>query len=194
MSRLTFSLPFFSIVPISIGILMLLVFFVIFNALRFLQCTSWVLLPIVPEKPDALLGTLNGGLFIETASKSIYCYKQNQWSKCIRPSYKFRPDVAPSWLTNALETEFEDGSVLQVIRAGNLSHITYHSLLADRRIFSCSTNFNTEIENIFRSGLFLWLLVPAIAIIWSVVSLVSIFIKYGQPTLWDFWGRGTRIK
>jgi len=194
MRRLTFSLPLFSIVPISIGVLMLLAFFAIFNVLRFLQCSSWVLLQKPPENPAALLGTLNNRLFIETEDKSIYCYKQDQWSKCVLPPYKLRSDLAPSWLNPEFETKFDNRSVLQVIRTGNFSHTTYYSLLTDRQVFLCSTNFNAELENIFRSGLFLWLLVPAIAIIWSVVSLINIFIKYGQPTLWDFWGRGTRIK
>ena len=194
MKRLKFSLPLFSIVPISIGVLMVFSFFIILNALRFIQCSSWDLLQKPPENATVLLGTLHNRLYVETENASVYCLQQNQWSKCALPPYKLQPDMAPSWLIGKLETTFQIGGILQVMRSGSFSDVVYYSLLVDRQVFTCSTNFSIEIENIFRSGLFVWLLLPTIAIIWSVVSFAAIFIKHGQPVLWDFWGKGERIK
>ena len=194
MKRLKFSLPLFSIVPVGTGILMLFSFFTILNALRFIQCSTWVLLQKPPEQAVVLLGALHSRLYVEAESESVYCWHQGQWSKCALPPYELQPDLAPAWLIRRLESTFQIGSILQVMRSGSFADVTYYSLLADRRVFACSTNFSSEMENIFRSGSFVWLLIPTMAIIGSVVSFVAIFIKSGQPTLWDFWGKGERIK
>jgi hypothetical protein len=194
MRRFSISLPFFSIVPIGIGTIMLWGFLTIFNGLRFIQCSAWVALRPPPENIVTLLGAPLDRLHIQTENKSIYCLDQGQWSKCLLSPYETEPDSAPTWLIGRLESIPQNDGILQVIRAGSLSNVTYYSLLADGRIFACSTNFTAEVENMFRSGSFVWLLIPTLAMLWSAVSFFDIFIKYGQPTLWDFWGRGERIK
>jgi hypothetical protein len=195
MRQPTFSLPLFSIVSASIGMSMLWGFLTIFNAIRFTQCPSWILLQPPPENPVALLGAPVNRLYIETENKSVYCLRRGQWSKCTLPPYdELQSNMAPTWLIDNFSSAFQQSGVLQVIRSDSFFEVSYYSLLTDKRVFSCSTNIDTEIENIFRSGLFVWLLIPLLGMAWSIASFVNLFIKYGQPTLWDFWGRGERIK
>lgn len=194
MGRFKFSLPLFAVIPVSIGIFMLWGFLAIFDGLRFMQCPAWVPVQPPPQPPVALLGTVRNRLYIETANHLSYCLRQGQWTNCLLPPYGFQPDRAPAWLMSRFESAFPNGTASQVIRSDGFSEVIYYSLLTDKRVFSCSTNFSAEIENIFSSGLFLWLLIPMIGMIWSAISFFKIFIEHGEPTLWDFWGRGERIK
>ena len=194
MRRLRFSLPFFSIISTGIGFLMLWGFLTIFNAIRFTVCPSWVLLQPPPGNTVALLGTVINRLYVQTENKSVYCLKKDQWSTCVLPSYGLQPDMAPSWLINNSGSAFESGAVLQLIRSNGFYQVTYYSLHADGKVFSCSTNIELELENIFSSGKFVWLLIPLTGMACSIATFVNLFIKYGQPALWDFWGRGEKIK
>lgn len=194
MRRFTISLPLFSIVPMGIGMLMLVGFLAIFNALRFIQCSPWASLQKPPGDADALLGTPLKRLYVRTTNNAIYCLAKEQWSKCTLPPYALQPDEAPAWLAGRLEANFQTGPVLQVIRAGSISDVTYYALLADRRLLACSTNFTIEVENTFQSSLFVWLLIPTGGILWCSAWFINIVIKYGQPTYWDFSGRGRRVK
>ena len=83
---------------------------------------------------------------------------------------------------------------MQLIRGGNYSVISYHSLLENGQIYACSTDFNSEIEKVLFSVSALWLALPAAAGVWSAAAFINLFIRQGTPTLWDFWGRGTKIK
>jgi hypothetical protein len=196
MKRLTFSMPLFSIVPASIGVLMLWGFLAIFNALRFTQCPAWVLLQPPPAQPVALLGAPINRLYIQTENKSVYCLKRGQWSKCALLPADLQPDMAPAWLIDNFSSAFQQNNLLQVIRSNTNSffEVSYYSLLADQRVYTCSTNIEIEMENILSSGMFVWLLIPLSGLAWSIITFVNLFIKHGQPTLWDFWGRGQRIK
>ena len=194
MRRLTFSMPFFSLISASIGVSMLWGLLTIFNALRFTQCPAWVLLQKPPGNPVALLGAPINRLYIETADRSVYCFKHGGWSNCSRPSDDFQSDIAPAWLIDKFSSAFQQKNPLQVIRSNGFFEVSYYSLLPDRQIYTCSTNIEAEMENIFSSGAFVWLLLPLSGLAWSILTFVNLFIKYGQPTLWDFWGRGERIK
>jgi hypothetical protein len=188
MSEIKFSLPPSSIISVGTGVLMFFGFLTIFNALRFIQCSSWVLLQEPPEKAVVLLGTSLNRPYVRTTSGSIYCFEKSQWSECLLPPHELEPVSAPAWLNGKLQANFPNSDLLQVIRSDGFSEINYYSLLADGRLLVCSTNSSAEIGNMLHSGLFVWLLIPALAMILSVVSFFKIFIKYGQPTLSDFWG------
>lgn len=187
-------MPLFSIIPASIGVLMLWCFLTVFNALRFTQCPSWVLLQQPPGNTVALLGAPLNRLYVETENKSVYCLRQGKWANCAHLQDDSEPDMAPAWLMNNFSAAFEGGNVLQVIRANGFFDMNYYSLHKDGRVYSCSTNINAELENIISSGAFTWLLIPLAGMVWSIATFVGLFIKHGQPTLWDFWGRGERIK
>jgi hypothetical protein len=187
-------MPFFSLISTSIGVAMLWGFLTVFNALRFTQCPAWVSLQPPPENPVALLGAPINRLYIETKDGVVYCFKHGGWSKCSRPSDDFQSDMAPAWLIDKFSSAFQQKNPLQVIRSNGFFEVSYYSLLADKKIYSCSTNIEAEMENIFSSGAFVWLLIPLSGLAWSIFTFVKLFIKYGQPTLWDFWGRGQRIK
>jgi len=187
-------MPFFSLILASIGVSMLWVFLIIFNALRFTQCPAWVLLPPPPANPVVLLGAPLNRLYIQTEDKSIYCLKRGQWSTCGLPTDDLQPDMAPAWLIDNFGSAFQQSNLLQVIRSNSFFNVSYYSLLADKRVYTCSTNLEKEMENIFSSGMFVWLLIPLSGLAWSIITFVNLFIQYGQPTLWDFWGRGQRIK
>src|SRR5512147_2517365 len=103
MRHLRISLPFFSIVPISTGVLMFISFLTVFNALRFIQCSSWVSLQKPPDGADVLLGIPLHRLYVRTTTNQIYCLDKGQWAKCILPPYELHPDQAPSWLIGKLE-------------------------------------------------------------------------------------------
>ena len=173
---------------------MLYAFLIALNALRFMQCSTWNVIQNPPEQTHILLGTLRNRLYIETTSGSVYCLNQKTWSKCTLPPYDLQPDIAPSWLTNILETIFQKGDIFQTIRSDSFIDTRYYLLLSNKQIFTCNTSFDVEAKNITHSWYFMWLIIPIIGVIWSIVSFLNIFIKYGQPTLWDFWGRGERIK
>lgn len=173
---------------------MLYAFIIILNALRFIQCPSWIAIQTPPEKAGILLGTLRNRLYIKTTTNTIYCLGQNQWTPCNLPPYDLQPDNAPSWVIRFLEAGFQNNSVLQAIRSDSFVNTNYYSLLPNGHVFVCPTSFSAETENIIRSGSLVWLIIPSVGIIWSIISFLNIFIKYGQPTFWDFWGRGERIK
>ena len=194
--RRLYSLPLSSLIPASIAILMLCGFFTIFDALRFTQCSSWTELQLPPKKVITLLGTFQNRLYVETIDKSVYCLVQNRWAKCILSPYSLNPDNAPPWLINYFKTTFQKSTVLQLIRGDNFSVVaySYYTLGENGQIFSCSTNFNSEVVKILFSGSVMWLIIPIVIGVWSVMTFINISIKEGSPTFWDFWGRGTKIK
>lgn len=152
MKKLKFSLPLFTVVPISTGVLMLYAFIIILNALRFIQCPSWIAIQTPPKKAGFLLGTLRNRLYIKTTTNTIYCLGQNQWTPCNLPPYDLQPDNAPSWVIRFLEAGFQNNSVLQAIRSGSFVNTNYYSLLPNGHVFVCPTSFSAETENIIRSG------------------------------------------
>jgi hypothetical protein len=192
--RRKYSLPLSSLIPASIAILALWVFFTIFNALRFTQCSSWAELQPPPKQVTTLLGTFQNRLYVKTIDKSVYCSNQNQWAECLLSPYSLNPDKAPRWLINYFETVFQKSTVLQLIRGGNFSTVAYYTLGENGQIFACFTDFNWEVEKIFLSGSFMWLLIPFVLGVWSVMTFINIYINEGSPTFWDFWGKGTKIK
>jgi hypothetical protein len=84
--------------------------------------------------------------------------------------------------------------VTQLIRSGDFSATAYYALAGDGQVWACSTNFLAEAEALFRSGAFVWLLLPLGVGGWSVVAFWQIVIRDGVPIWRDFWGRGERLK
>lgn len=166
----------------------------IFSALRFLGCSSWSLLPATPQKVATLQGVLHGKFYVKSEGEQIYCFQLNHWTRCNLPLYELHSEQAPVWIMDRIASDFRNTSVDQAIRAGSFDEGAYYLLLDDGQILTCETSLRLELENMLRSGLFLWLLLPFVAFIWSIVAFGNIFIRHAQPTLWDWWGRGERIK
>jgi len=191
--KLTFSLPLYSIVPVITGILMLWGGLTIFNALRFLDCSSWALLPAPPQKVIHLQGVLHDEFYVKTESDKTYCFQLGQWKSCRLPPYELHSEQAPTWIMGRLSSDFHNASASQVMRVGNFSKVVYYLLLDDGQLLTCETSLRLELENMLRSGLFFWLVVPLVVLIGSIIAFGNIFIKHAHPTLWDWWGRGKKI-
>ncbi len=194
-SRLTFSLPLFSIIPAGFGALMLWAFFAIFDLLGYTNCPTWKFLQSAPRNDLRIIGTLKKDVYLQAPDGTIYCNAQNQWKVCRVSTFGLSRKDAPDWLSARFTPVPEKATVKQLTRAGNYATgNTYFVLLEDNQIWSCPDDFNAKIKQIASSGAVIWLIIPAGIGLWCCVAFMQIFIKYGSPTIWDFFGRGTKVK
>ena len=190
----TFSMPFSSIFLAGLACCSLLGFLTIFDALRFWQCSPWQGLHLPPAQITALSGYFRARLYVTAGNKAVYCLSHDQWARCSLPPFPQPPEYAPPWLLRFLETDLQKGPLSQVLRGGSFPAVDYYALLGNGQMLACSTDFDAEVGNILFSGSVLWLLIPLVPGIWSIAVFINQFLKWGSPTLWDFWGRGTKIK
>lgn len=192
--RLRISLPLYTIVPLLVGFAAVWGLFQVLDAVRFTTCTPWFELPAPPEPISALQGAFDDRLYAASGDRATVCLADNHWSACALPPYGVPSAQAPAWLIDLFPGGFFQPGVSAAVRSGAPANLTYHYLLADHRIFTCATDLDAELDGILKSGAWLWLLPPALAAAWSVYTFTRIFVQTGQPTWWDFWGKGRRIK
>ena len=109
---------------------------------------------------------------------------------CLQPSIISAPSNARPWVMS----QVQDGKPLQLIRGGPPTEVTYYTLTANGNMASCVTDFKSEVNGIIDSGAVFLLLIPVGIIVWCGIVFMRMFIRHGEPTLWDWSGRGTRIK
>lgn len=191
MGRITFSMPPVTIAITALFIVMLLCGLNIIDFLRFKQCGAWVELPRIPVKDPELAGTLNNLPYVRSSNSSLYCLKEGQWKICSSPAWGLKPDRAPAWLAQYF---YKDEKISQWIRGDKPVDVNYFRLLEDGRFYTCKTNLQNEADQILLSGSVLWLFPPAMIGILCVVKFFQLFFEYGDPTMWDWSGKGTKIK
>jgi len=172
----------------AISILMFWVSMEVFDALRYRQCTDWHPLP-----PTGWVVHLSGvgqdRVYARTLDGSTYCYTDH-WQACQMSSMVSTPVNANDWV----RSQIQDEEPVELIRGGSLTEVTYYTLTKDGIVSSCSTDFKTELNSIINSIAIIWLLIPIGIGIWSAIVDIKMFIDHGEPTLWDWFGRGTKIK
>ncbi len=122
------------------------------------------------------------------ALRYMQCTK---WTPAVTMPYSaFTPSHARDWV----RSQVLDGKSVNLIRGGFPTRITYYAVMENGNILSCSTDMKTELEGILNSWAITLILLPIGLGIWSGVVLMKMFIENGQPTLWDWSGRGTQVK
>jgi hypothetical protein len=166
----------------------------LFNGFRFMQCSSWELLSSTPNNTSEVLGAVKNTPYIKTNTGQVLCLVDLEWSNCITPSFGFQSTTAPFWTMKSLSQNFVEANIKQIIRSDGYLQTDYYSLLSNGNIFSCSTSLENEINKIFSSSKLFWLLIPMIGFGLSISAFFKSFAQEGDPSYWDFWGRGLKIK
>lgn len=192
--RLRYFLPWYAVVPIASGILMLWLLLSLFNWLGFSHCAAWTSLPRAPEMPVRLVDAFGGRVYVRTETDHILCHEQGRWADCMGSPYPPRLGQAPDWLVNNFIAVPVAGTIVQLIRVSAFMDMTYYALLDSGEVIRCDARLDSQLVSMVRSGLVLLLILPLAALIWSLAVFLRIFILRGSPVLWDFFGRGTRIK
>lgn len=113
-----------------------------------------------------------------------------QWTPNTMPYSAFTPSTARDWVRSRVL----DGKPVKLIRDGFPTRITYYALMENGNVLSCSTDMKTELEGILNSWAITLILIPIGLGMWSAVALMKMFIENGQPTLWGWSGRGTKVR
>jgi len=188
--KIRFSMPVTSIIPVAISVLMLWVTVEVFDALRFLQCTEWHPLLPPPGWVVHLSGTGRDRVYAKTLDGTTYCYTDHWTTACTISPYASTPASARKWV----RSQIQDEEPTELIRGGSPTEVTYYKLAKDGIVSSCSTDFKSEVNGMIDSGAIILPLIPIGIIIWCGVIFMKMFIGHGEPTLWDWSGRGTKIK
>lgn len=195
MRRLTFSLPFYSIIPIGLGIGSIFALIGIFSLLRFMNCPTWELFKSAPIENAVIIGAWDEQVYLQSSGSPIYCNEKDQWAACSPPVYFLSQTNAPLWFTDSFFNSPENSKVKQLSRMEIFpTTIKYYLLSENGKIWSCTTTFSAEINRSLSSWTAIWLIIPTAIGIWCMVWFMNIFIKTGDPTLWDFFGHGEKIK
>ncbi len=187
-------MPAYAIFPFIAGVVLLLACVEIFSLLRFSRCSPWTALPSAPEKPVRLVDAFDDRVYVQAADETTYCHNAQGWRTCNMSPFPPKFVSAPEWLTARFVSIPDFGEIAQLARARTMLNVQYYALLENGNVWSCLTTIGAESENVFRSSAILLLLIPFGLACWCFYSLLMIQIRRGEPTLWDFFGRGTRIK
>lgn len=192
-NRITFSLPMICYLYAGAAAILLTGSFFIFDWLRYAQCPAWVEWPRPPQKTAALLGDLGLKPYIKSTGNTVYCYDGKAWKECSQSVYAFSPAFAPAWLTPRLVLPGNQG-IQQLLRVGQWQNVTYVALSAGGLIWACPTTFDAEVVQMARSGMVLWVFLPLLGGLFFAWLFVSLASREASPTLWDWSGRGTKVK
>ena len=194
MHRIRFQISIYSSLLLLISILMLVLLITLFNGFRFTQCSSWNQLPSAPENTSEILGAVKNTPFLRTNTGQIFCLNDQEWSTCITPAYSFEIDTAPFWSIKMLSQNLKSGHIKQVIRSNGYLKTNYYTLLTNGEIYHCSTSIEDEINQVLSSPQLFVILIPTLGFGLSLAFFIKSFLREGDPTFWDFWGRGKKIK
>jgi hypothetical protein len=188
-------MPWYSIIPVGLGLLMLWAFITIFSLFGYINCTNWDFFLPAPSNDVRIIGALKNTIYVQSQDGTIYCNAQNGWKKCGISTFVVSHKDAPRWLNSYFKFIPEDVAVIQIARAGN-DYLGYSNvaLLENRHIWSCPYSFKSEVDQLMSSGAVIWLVIPAVIGFGCMLWFLKIFAESGSPTYWDFWGRGTRVK
>jgi hypothetical protein len=192
---ITFGMPVYSFIPTGLGILMLWVLITVFNLLGYSQCAGWKSIQPAPMGEVRVIGASKNDIYVQTPDGTLYCSTQNSWKKCKISTFVFSHKDAPLWFSAAFKFIPEAAAAAQITRAGN-DYQGYSNvvLLENRHIWVCPYSLQAEIDELVSSGTVIWLVLPAVIGVGCVVWFFMIFAKFGSPTVWDFSGRGTKVK
>ena len=194
MHRIRFQISIYTSLLLLTSILMIVFFIILFNGFRFTQCSSWDLLPSTPEGTSEILGAVKNTPYLKTNTGKVFCLSNQEWSNCISPAYDFEIDSAPFWTMKTITQYVKSGNIKQVIRSNGYLKTNYYMLLMNGDIYNCSTSIKDEINQILSSSQLFVILIPVVGFGLSLVFFIKFFLREGDPTFWDFWGRGTKIK
>ncbi len=192
---ITYSMPWYSIIPVGLGVLMIWAFLTILNILGFTNCTDWKSLQSAPMKDMRVTGFFKNVVYLQAQDGTTYCNEQNRWQACDTDTWFLSHKDAPTWFNPWFGELPTEAKAVQLTLAGSpyFEH-SYIALLEDDQIWSCPKHTREEVEGIMQTGAVIWLILPVAVGIACAAWFMRIFIQHGSPTLWDFWGRGTRIK
>jgi len=188
-------MPWYSIIPAGVGILMLLTFLAALNILGFTNCTEWKFLQSAPMKDMRVIGAFKNIVYLQAQDGSTYCNKHNGWERCVADTWLVSHQDVPAWFNPWFNTIPVEAGAVQLTLAGDFYlGQTHFALLDDGQIWSCPSNFKLETEHIIQSGAVIGLIIPIVIGAGCFLWFLNIFAEYGSPTLWGFRGRGTKIK
>jgi hypothetical protein len=142
-----------------------------------------------------VIGALKNDIYAQTQDGTFYCNTQNGWNKCKVSTFVFSHQDAPLWFNSYFKFIPEEAEAAQITRAGNdYSGYSNVVLLENRHIWVCPYSLKAEFEQLVSSGAVIWLGIPAVIGLGCVMWFFMIFAEFGSPTVWDFSGRGTKVK
>lgn len=195
LDRIAILFPFYSIIPGILGWIALWAFFTMFSILRFINCPTWEVLSPAPVGTIQFASYTNDVLFIETEDGKLLCNKTAQWQICALPTYPSSNENAPDWLKNYSHIILHKHIPIKLLtRINEYDETTYFALTSDNEILQCSTLFVSEIKKIIYSWNVLLLGIPITVGLFSAWWFFKILIEESFPVIWDWWGRGKRIK
>jgi hypothetical protein len=191
--KLRYTLPLYSLVPALLVFLVFAAGFWIFDFLRYITCEPWEQLPAAPERVVKLIGTVKERLYVKTLNQEIYCYETNVWENCKLPTEIIWSENKSGNARHFFRINDKPVELVYLTRQGNFGKNHYLALMKNGDIWMCSMNLETELAHILSSGAFLWLLIPIMAGICSVIAFLKIFADEAQIVFWDFFGCGKRL-
>jgi hypothetical protein len=195
LDRLAVLFPFYSIIPVSLGLIAVWIFFTVFSILRFINCPAWENLSPAPVNTIQIVSYTNDILFVKTDGGKIYCNKGSEWQICSLPTYPSSNENAPKWLRNYSDIILQKQISIKVLtRINGYADTTYLALSNQNEIWQCSTTFVSEVNEIVYSWKVLLLIIPVMLGLFSIWWFFKILIEEGYPVIWDWWGKGKRIK
>jgi hypothetical protein len=190
----TFSMPWHSLVPAVLGVLMFWVFITVLNLFGYTQCVGWKFIQSAPAEDARIIGALENNIYTQTRDGTVYCGTQNGWSECTISTFVVSHKNAPQWF-NSFDFIPEDAAVVQMTRAGNdFAGYSNIVLLENKHIWACPYSLRSEMDQLVASGRVIWIVIPVVLGFGCLLWFLMIFAQSGLPTFWDFWGRGTKIK
>ncbi|MCB9111014.1 MAG: hypothetical protein H6634_07175 [Anaerolineales bacterium] len=189
--RLKFSMPLYSLIPTALGLFMVWIFFEIFGLLGYTHCTDWQFFESAPRGNFRIVNIVKDKIYLRSQDGTLYCTISGQWQKCSPPVFESTQEDAPIWLHSYFTLPAAQAEPIQLTR---ISSRNYFALLENGEIWSCSTNFQTESNQIVHSRAVILLVIPALIGFACFAIFMKIFIERGSPVLWDFFGRGRRVK
>ena len=195
MRRFGVLIPFYSLIPVGLGVAAFWAFIVLIGAFRFMNCPDWTLLSPAPVNATGITGYYKNVVYLQLQDGTLSCNAQNGWQKCPPPPIAWEHEDAPDWVITHFEVIPNNNSLIkQETRFVPLVEIRYYALLDNGQVLQCSTTWTAEVRNILYSREILWLLLLVGIIIFSGGWFLKIVIEEGAPVLSDWFGNIKRIK
>lgn len=195
MRRFGILIPFYSLIPVGLGVAALWVLVTLLGAFRFMNCPDWTLLSPAPVNAARITGYYKNVVYLQMQDGTPYCNSQNGWQKCPSPPITWEQKDAPDWVIKYFEIiPGNNSSVKQETRFTLLGEIRYYTLLDSGQVLYCSSTWTAEVKGILYSREIVWLLLLVGMMTFTGGWFLKIVIEEGAPVLSDWFGNIKRIK
>ena len=192
--RIKFAMHLYSLIPALLVLVMAWASHWLFDLLRFGHCQDWSALPPAPGSFSQVAGVLPNRLYLQAAGEQGCCLDAGHWSACELPSDLSAPVEAPLVWAGSWASLPDGPGLVDLARGGSWVQVRYIARVENGSLWSCQTNLNAELEAMLASGQIVWLAIPPGLGGLGAWAFFSIVASEGQPTFWDFFGRGRRVK